>query len=182
MLAAPCGRGVRLPAKSLHGLIHGVVNIEDGHQFGDLQDPLEAGTEVRQFDVAAGGTGGAEQADHYAQPAAIDVGSVLQVNDDAGRPGQERRLDGGAQIAGIIAEINAAITGQDGDSFHFAAGYAESQSPSTNLTMRLAVAGEVFKTGYKRRQRDASKNELARVPRRRGSWGKGPERGQQGEW
>src|ERR1022692_2021459 len=98
-----------------------VLYVEDGVEFGDLEQVVHLLGEVKQLEFAALVLGGGEGADQFADAGAIDVVDFGKIQDDL-------LVAFGKQIAYGVAQGNAALAQSDpstaihnGDSVHLPA-------------------------------------------------------------
>src|SRR5271165_4922460 len=110
--ATPLTSRGRTLAERLDGLLLAVIDIENSHQFGHLQQVSDALRQVGQFDGAAAIARGSIQRDQRPQPAAVDVSDSRQVEDDA-LALCDHHFYGVAQIGGFFAKNNTATAIDD---------------------------------------------------------------------
>ena len=68
--------------ESRRGFLRGVKDLEDGVQPGELEQVAQAQTEVGQLDIAAGVSRRGLQAHQRAQPGAVNVGDLAELQHD----------------------------------------------------------------------------------------------------
>jgi len=92
-----------------------VFDVEDGVELGDVEDVLNFFGEAEEFEFAAGVADGGEAGDEFADAGGIDVVDVGEVEDDFFLARGEQVADGVAELAGFVAEGDAAGDVEDGD-------------------------------------------------------------------
>src|SRR5580704_12223174 len=95
-----------------------VFHVEDGIQFGDLEQIMHLLGEVQQFEFAALVFGGGVGADQLADAGAVDVVDFAEVQYDLFVALGEQVANRVAHHDAAFAESNAAAAVHDGDSVH----------------------------------------------------------------
>src|SRR5579871_4676445 len=135
-----------------HGVKFVVFDVEDGVELGDVEDVFDLLGEIEQLEFAAGVADGGEGADQFADPGAVDVIHLGEVQDDLLLAFAEQIPDGGAEIVNLIAEDDTSAQVQDGDVRHFAGIDGERHG---SAGMVVGAAGQVkFKGLPRERQGD----------------------------
>lgn len=108
-------RGLVLGARGLHEFDAGFSDYrEDVEEVGDAEEVLELLAELHEFEAAAGGFGGGVEADEGAEPHAVRMLYVGELDDDALAVGDEF-ADGGVEDVGGSGD-EAAVADDEDDS------------------------------------------------------------------
>src|SRR5271155_4405942 len=95
-----------------------IFNVEDGIQFGDLQQVVHLLGEVQQFEFATLVLGGGKGADQFADAGAVDVVDLAEVQNNFLIAFGEQVADGVAHHDAAFAEGDAAAAVYNSDSVH----------------------------------------------------------------
>ena len=106
--------------EGFYGFEFVVADVEDGVELGDVEDVVDFGGEVEEFEFASGVADGGEAADQFADAGAVDVVDAGEVEDDLLFAFGDEGADGVAEIADFLAEDDAAGDIEDGDVSDFA--------------------------------------------------------------
>ena len=93
-----------------------VFHVEDGVEFGDLQQVVHFLGEMEQFEFAALILGGGEGADQFTDARAIDVIDLAEIEDDFFVALRKQIANGVAHHDAAFAKSDAAAGIHDGDS------------------------------------------------------------------
>jgi len=102
-----------------HGVVFGVVRLEQLVQMGQCQDLADVFGNITELEVAARLAGAGEGADHGAEAAAVNENHVAEMEDDGAAVAQQPG-DVSAEGFDFAAGDNASLAADDGDPAYLA--------------------------------------------------------------
>lgn len=84
------------------------MGVEEVEEAGDFERAAEVGTEIGETEASAFGFDFAMSFDQSAEPGAVYIVDVLEIDDDAGGASGEKIVNGGAKACLFVAESQTA--------------------------------------------------------------------------
>jgi hypothetical protein len=84
------------------------VGVEEVEEAGDFEGAAEVGAEIGETEAGALGFDFAMSFDQSAEPGAVYIVDVLEIDDDARGAGGEKIVNGGAKAGAFVAENQTA--------------------------------------------------------------------------